>query len=73
MARPSSFDSCEIISLPALMLNIADNQYICTDSWSHVTEHNTQVIYAKFGVWTRPYVLSEHAGIISLPNVSFLN
>ncbi|XP_039833751.1 uncharacterized protein LOC120694634 isoform X2 [Panicum virgatum] len=24
-------------------------------------EHNTQVIYAKFGVWTRPYVLSEHA------------
>jgi len=26
-------------------------------------EHNTQVIYAKFGVWTRPYVLSEHAGV----------
>jgi len=21
------------------------------------------VIYAKFGVWTRPYVLSEHAGV----------
>ncbi|XP_039833753.1 uncharacterized protein LOC120694634 isoform X4 [Panicum virgatum] len=31
-----------------------------------VSEHNTQVIYAKFGVWTRPYVLSEHAETVNL-------